>query len=297
MEALKAGKHVSLEKPSGFNASEARSLLRYPLVAKGGKTSLQAVISLDAVHIRFRPVWQRFLSFIDSSKSLKRHLHTTFPRVLCPAMFQYDLSGGCLMDSGSYNVQMPWQVLGTEPVECLAVSVRRMPNGLDQNTDQAFGASWIFLNGGIESIVSDLAATGGHSLPWLTSGLPSTKAPMCSVKDREKTIRYPTLEEMETITTKIVIIGDALLASIWHRIDIIEDHTLGTRVVVVLKNSGQKTHISGNTVPILVMLPGARTGINSRIGSRKQCPNASVSRNKVTRRRLRATGGEISEAT
>ena len=138
------------------------------------------------------------------------------------------------MDSGSYNVQMPRQVLGTEPVECLAVSVRRMPNGLDQNTDQAFGASWKFPNGGIGNIVSDLAATGGHFLPWLTSGLPSIKAPMCSVKDREKTIRYPTLEEMETITTKIVIIWDALLASIWHRIDIIEDHTLrhtkGSRV-------------------------------------------------------------------
>ena len=115
MEALKAGKHVSLEKPSGSNPSEARSLLRNPLVAKGGKSSLQAVISLDAVHIRFRPAWQKFLSFIDSSKSLKRHLHTTFPRVLCPAMFQYDLSGGCLMDgliTNSYPETMnPYRII------------------------------------------------------------------------------------------------------------------------------------------------------------------------------------------
>ena len=49
---------------------------------------------------------------------------------------------------------------------------------------------------------------------------------MCSVKHREKIVQHPTLQEMEKITTKTVIIWNVLFASIWHRIDVIEDHVL-----------------------------------------------------------------------
>ena len=77
MKALKAGKHVLLEKPSVSNASEARSLFRSPLLA--GESSLQAgvpLVLLDAVHIRFHPAWQKFLSYIDSpniSEAISTH--------------------------------------------------------------------------------------------------------------------------------------------------------------------------------------------------------------------------------
>ena len=232
MKALKAGKHVLLEKPSTSNASEARSLFRSPFGTEGGKSSLQAstpLVLLDAVHIRFHPAWQKFLSFIDSSDISEAISTHHVPKGLISngdIRFQYHLSGGCLMDLGSYDVQMLRQVFDTEPIECLTASVRRMPAGLDQNIDQAFAASWMFPNGGIGRIVSDSAATGGHHFSWLTDGLPATKAPMCSVKHREKIVQHPTLQEIEIVTTKTVIIWNILFASIWHRIDVIEDHVL-----------------------------------------------------------------------
>ena len=84
MKALKAGKHVLLEKPSTSNALEAWSLFRSPLLALSGAGSSDArspIILLDAVHIRFHPAWQKFLSFIDSSNIAEAILHTNYPVV------------------------------------------------------------------------------------------------------------------------------------------------------------------------------------------------------------------------
>jgi len=233
MKALKAGKHVLLEKPSTSNALEARSLFRNPLLARSQEVSLQTggnpLVLLEAVHIRFHPAWQKFLSFIDSSEIAEATSTHHLPKGSLPTddiRFQYNLSGGCLMDFGSYNIQHLRQVFGTEPSECVTASVRRMPAGLDPNIDQAFSATWKFPNGGTGSIISDFAATGGHYLPALTDGLPAFKVPMCLVKHREKAVRHPTMHEMEVATTKTVIMWNSTFASIWHRIDIIKAHVL-----------------------------------------------------------------------
>ena len=232
MKALKAGKHVLLEKPSTSNALEACNLLQNPLLAKDGASSSagkSSLVLLDAVHIRFHPAWQKFLSFLDSSNIAEATSTHELPNGLLATddiRFQYQLSGGCLMDFGSYNVQMLRQVFGTEPVECVTTNVRLMPAGSDQNIDQAFSATWRFPNGGIGSIVSDLAAKGGHHFSWLTSNLPATKIPMCSVTHREKVSQCPGSQEMEEATTKTVIIWNLLFATIWHRIDVLEHHVL-----------------------------------------------------------------------
>ena len=188
---------------------------------------------LDAVHVRFHPAWQKFLSFIDSSTIAEATSTHHLPKGSLPnddIRFQYSLSGGCLMDFGSYNVQTLRQVFGTEPVDCVTASARRMPAGLDQNIDQAFSASWRFPNGGIGSIVSDLAATGGHYFPWLTDSLPAIKLPMCSVKHREKIVPRPDLQEMEQAITKTVILWNFTFPWMWHRIDVVEDHVLRHKV-------------------------------------------------------------------
>ena len=235
MKALKAGKHVLLEKPSTSNAIEARSLFRNPLVAKQEENSLHGqtpLVILDAVHVRFHPAWHKFLSFIDPPNIVEATSTHHLPKGGLPnddIRYQYALSGGCLMDFGSYNVQTLRQVFGTRPVECIKASARRMPAGLDQNIDQAFSASWRFPNGGIGSIVSDFAATGGHYLPWLTDSLPAIKLPMCSVRHREQVVQRPDLQDMEEVITKTVIIWNLTFAFIWHRIDVIEDHVLRQR--------------------------------------------------------------------
>ena len=232
MKALEAGKHVLLEKPSTSNASEARTLFRTPLIASrrdDPSCNGASLVILDAVHVRFHPAWQKFLSLIDSSTITEAISTHYLPKGALPnddIRFQYALSGGCLIDFGSYNVQMLRQVFNTEPVECVTASARRMPAGLGQNIDQAFSASWRFPNGGIGSIISDLAATGGHYFPWLTDDLPAIKLPMCSVKHQEKVVPRPDLREMEEAITKTVIFWNFTFVSIWHRIDIVEDHVL-----------------------------------------------------------------------
>ena len=190
------------------------------------------MVVLETVHLRFHPAWQKFLSFIDSSDIAEAISTHHLPKGLLSnddTRFQYILSGGCLIAFGSFNVQMLRQVFGTEPLECIKASARCMPAASDQKVDQAFSGTWLFPNGGIGSIISDYAATGGHYFPLLTDGLPAIKVPMCSVKHREKSVRHPTLQEMGVTTTKTVIIWNLFFATMWHRIDVINDHILRHR--------------------------------------------------------------------
>ena len=234
MKALKAGKHVLLEKPSASNAVMARNLFRHPRVAEQEKNQLHgggSLILLDAVHVRFHPAWQKFLSLIESPIVAEVISTHHLPKGSLPnddIRFQYALAGGCLMDFGSYNVQTLRQVFGTEPVECITAHARLMPTGLDQNIDQAFSASWRFPNGGIGSIISDFAAMGGYYFPWLTDNWPAIKLPMCSVKHREQIVQRIDLQQqdMEEAITKTVTIWNLTFAWIWHRIDVVEEHVL-----------------------------------------------------------------------
>ena len=224
LKALKAGKHVLLEKPSTSNAAEARSLFRNPLLAEnGGSLAL-----LDAVHIRFHPAWQRCLSLLDPANLADVTSMAFLPKGIVPnddIRFRFDLAGGCLMDVGSYNIQTLRQAFGAEPVECLSAEAQRMPAEWDQNIDQAFSASWKFPNGGSGSIVADSSATGTY-LTWLTDRLPPVRSPVFTAKHREKSIPHPNLAGLVTATTKTVVLWNFLGPSIWHRIDVIEDHVL-----------------------------------------------------------------------
>ena len=229
MKALTAGKHILLEKPSTSNAAEARNLFRSALLTQGKKTPL---VMLEAVHIRFHPAWQKFLSLLDPpniDEAISTHNLPKGALSLDDIRYQYHLSGGCLMDFGSYNVQMLRQVFGAAPEKCVAAQARPILSGSDKNIDQAFSASWKFPNGGTGSIVADTATTGCHYLPYLTDHLPTFKTPMCSIKHREKVLPHPTRKEMEISTRRTVIMWNQLFASIWHRIDIIEDHELRCR--------------------------------------------------------------------
>ncbi|KAL6713944.1 hypothetical protein ACLMJK_008438 [Lecanora helva] len=226
MKALQAKKHVLLEKPSTSNADEARSLFRNPMVGQASATGNPLVL-LEAVHIRFHPAWQKFLSLIDTPDVQDAVSKLHLPKFFFPGddiRFQYKMSGGCLMDLGYYNVQMSRQAFKAEPVECATVEARRMPAGLDQDIDQATSVTWKFLNGGTARIVSDLASVGYDCLPWLTSAIPAIKVPVCSVRHKEKIVPHPTQQGLEVSTTKAVIMWNPLGPSVWHRIDVIEDH-------------------------------------------------------------------------
>ena len=128
------------------------------------------------------------------------------------------------MDLGSYAIQTLRQVFGCEPTECLSAHARLMPDGYDQDIDQAFTAAWKFPNGGIGRMHADSFYEGKY-LQWLTRYIPPVRSPKLEVKHQEAVV--PNLETgMETATTKTVIFWDVLAQSLWHRIDVVEDHEL-----------------------------------------------------------------------
>ncbi|KAI4277411.1 MAG: hypothetical protein LQ337_001792 [Flavoplaca oasis] len=103
IKALQAGKHVLLEKPSVSNAAEARSFFHNPLLLDNGGS----LVVLDAVHIRFHPAWQRFLTLINPANIAEAISSIWMPPIFArdDIRFQYKLAGGCLMDLGSYAIQ------------------------------------------------------------------------------------------------------------------------------------------------------------------------------------------------
>ncbi|KAI4171255.1 MAG: hypothetical protein LQ343_004461 [Gyalolechia ehrenbergii] len=220
IKALKAEKHVLLEKPSVSNAEEAAKLFRSPLLSKTGSPVL-----LEAFHYRFYPAWQKLLSLIDPANIVEAHSASYLPKGIIPL---YDIR--C-----TYNVSILRQVFGTEPDECLEASYRGMPPGHDKEIDQAFTARWRFPNGGIGSMVADMIADGGYSIPMMHE-FPRIQLPKLEIKHREVIVEDKLPSGQEHAVQKTVIFWNYLLPHIYHRIDILEQHTIrspsGDRKVV-----------------------------------------------------------------
>ncbi len=128
------------------------------------------------------------------------------------------------MDLGTYNVLFLRQIFGTEPDECLEATPRIMPQGYDQKCDHAMIAKWRFPNGGTGTIKSDLSARSA----W---GLPTMGMPMCKVVHKEALMEDASLdraEGREHVLVKTVTILNPMIPFVWHRIDIIEQHTIRT---------------------------------------------------------------------
>ncbi|XMA17257.1 hypothetical protein WAI453_010048 [Rhynchosporium graminicola] len=135
IKALRANKHVLLEKPSTSNASEAASLFRHPLLKQPN-----APILLEAFHSRFHPVCAAFLEHVDKEKVVSAHATLTCPKGVFPETdirFDYDIGGGVTMDMGAYTTLFLRLIFGTEPEECLEATPRLMPTGFDKRCDQA----------------------------------------------------------------------------------------------------------------------------------------------------------------
>jgi hypothetical protein len=229
LKSIKAGKHVLLEKPSTSNATEAASLFRHELLKQPN-----APVILEAFHIRFHPAWQTYLALLDPPNITSAHSSTVIFKGFFPnddIRFIYSLSGGTLMDLGTYNALTLRQMFWTEPEECIEAIPRMMPKGFDQKCDHAFKVKWRFPNGGIGDIEADLSGRGGYPLPWLTSGWPRLGLPQCSAVHQEVVVKDDTLDSSsgrEHVSVKTVSMWNFLAPYIWHRIDVSEEHKIRT---------------------------------------------------------------------
>jgi predicted dehydrogenase len=111
IKALKAGKHVLCEKPFASNAQEAEEMAE---VAR----RFGLVLS-EAFAYRYHPLTARVKQIIASGTLGKiKHLEAEFSFLLPSPnniRFQYELSGGALMDCGCYPVSMVRFMAGAEP--------------------------------------------------------------------------------------------------------------------------------------------------------------------------------------
>ncbi|KAH7079127.1 hypothetical protein BKA63DRAFT_409525 [Paraphoma chrysanthemicola] len=224
LKALKAGKHVLLEKPATSNAEEAKDLFRNSVLS-----GPNAPVLLEARHYQFHPAWHTFLSLFDPKDVEEASARAAIPALLFALddiRFNYALAGGTLMDLGPYPLSALRSIFGAEPLSVTSATPRLMPASLDQKCDHAMQATYSFPDGGVGHILCDLGSRvqyekgKGSWWAWLFAGRPdftTDMPPWATVKLRAKN----GLENELAITTqKTIVMNNFMGPHVWHRIDI-----------------------------------------------------------------------------
>jgi predicted dehydrogenase len=88
-----------------------------------------APVLLEAVHYLFHPAWQTFLSLLSTPDIVSVYSSLSAPAYFFPKddiRFVYKLSGGTLMDMGTYAISTLRQVICSMPEECVSATPRLM---------------------------------------------------------------------------------------------------------------------------------------------------------------------------
>lgn len=208
-KALAKGKHVLLEKPAAVNAQEAEKLFGSPLLQQPN-----APILLEAMHFRFQPAWQYFLSLIDRTHIQDVKAVARLPSYIIPQggiRFDYQLGGGNMLDLGTYPMNVLRQIMGVEPEECTSCRVKTPPPPYEL-CDEVAEARFRFPGDRTGEAVMDVRA-------------PLTTFPTfnVSVLHKEIPVTDPSLpKEQEKVQVRRISFNNFLMSSFWHQI-LIED--------------------------------------------------------------------------
>ncbi|KAI1411227.1 oxidoreductase domain-containing protein [Hypoxylon sp. FL1857] len=154
LRALKAGKHVLLEKPSVNNAAEAEILFNSPLLSGPSPPVL-----LEAAHYVFHPAWTVFMSHVTPAEVASAKAMMWVPKWQFAAddiRYRYDLGGGALMDLGAYTASALARIFGTIAEECEECATQAA--ACDSRCDRLFKARYRFPGGGLGEMEGDLKA-------------------------------------------------------------------------------------------------------------------------------------------
>lgn len=152
--AIKAGKHVLLEKPSVNNEEEALKLFRMPELSRPG-----APVILEACHSRFHPAVHQFLSFVTPADVERVYTDVMVPWLFIGKdriEFNYELGGGSIMALGTYNFAMLRMIFADEPEECISCTPSVWADGVRDRCDYQFEAEFRFPNGGTASATATI---------------------------------------------------------------------------------------------------------------------------------------------
>jgi predicted dehydrogenase len=128
MKALRAGKHVLVEKPMGLSAAECLEM--------AAAADANGVRLMEGFMYRFHPQISTLLTLIDNGAIGRlSHMHAAFTfRLQRPdnIRLQPELGGGSLMDVGCYCVNICRTIADEEPVEVQALA-KWHPGGVDES--------------------------------------------------------------------------------------------------------------------------------------------------------------------
>ncbi|KAL4792438.1 hypothetical protein BDV19DRAFT_400533 [Aspergillus venezuelensis] len=222
MKALTKGKHVLVEKPAVVNAEEATALFGSPLLQKPN-----APVLLEAMHHKFQPTWQYFLSLVDRENLEHVHCTTKLPPYIIPensVQLDPETGGGNLLNLGTYGMSILRDVFGTGPEECTSCTVRKA--SLFELSDEAAEATFRFSGGLVGEISSDMRASG---LMMPTFNVTVTQKPVqvedASLAAGQKKLRVRKLH-----------VNNFMMAAAWHRIYIEDEY-------IVQKSAGKNIEI------------------------------------------------------
>ncbi|KAJ9481875.1 hypothetical protein VN97_g11582 [Penicillium thymicola] len=217
VRAIRAGKHVLLEKPSTSNATEAEILFTLPELSQPN-----APILLEAFHNRFHPAVHKFRSLITPADVVHVHTDSMLPGILLDKDnigFNYKLAGGSMMMLGTYNFGVIRMVFDDDPVECLTCEPGIFGDGIHDQCDTDFKAKFRFPNGGI----AEASTTMRGPIWW--------KPSEARVTHKEVIVDDKALPEtQEKLRTRIVTLHGFIHAFIWHRIDVKDTFVIRNKV-------------------------------------------------------------------
>lgn len=114
LQAMKAGKHVLVEKPAAVNAAEFEEM--------AACAEQQNVFLMEAVWSRFFPMAERICQCLEQGQiGQVRAIHSAFsfraePQDGSGRLFDPNRAGGGLLDVGVYNLHFADMILNKEPV-------------------------------------------------------------------------------------------------------------------------------------------------------------------------------------
>ncbi|CVK91276.1 related to Oxidoreductase [Fusarium mangiferae] len=213
IKAIAKGKHVLLEKPATVNASEAEKLFRSPLLRQP-----HAPVLLEAMHFRFQPSWQYFLSLVDCQDIQTVDSLAALPSYIIPkgsAQLEYNLGGGTMLHLGTYPMYALRQIMGDEPEECVACKFRSGPPPGDL-CDEFSEASFRFPGGRVGNATMNTRSS--------ITTFPTFNISVCHRKVKLEDMTLP--KEQTKWKVRKLSISSFLISSFWHRIDIVDEYTI-----------------------------------------------------------------------
>lgn len=207
VKAIRAGKHVLIEKPSVANSKEAEILFNMQEIYQPGGPVL-----LEAFHNRFHPAWATWMSYVNPADVVHVETVSMIPWWLFTKKdihFNYNLAGGTIMSMGPYAFAALRLAFGAMPEECIKCDTHSYTDGIHNGIDLDFETTFRFPNGGTGTAKSTL---NGPTL-WIPSHVTAI---------HKKVVVPDTMlpRHQEKLLTREVTLNGMLHPFIWHRIDL-----------------------------------------------------------------------------